>query len=161
MVGEHERRGRLGEDVAALYDWIDAQLAQNPDRAGMCAACGKCCDFDAYDHLLFVTPPELMYLAEGLDAGRLKEMDSGRCPYQEGTKCTVHAHRFSGCRIFCCAGDASFQSELTEAALKKLKAICARYEIPYRYADLARALAAHASDTCRSAEAPCREERTG
>lgn len=155
MVGEPQRHRRLLEDVAALYDWIDAQLAQNADRAGRCGACGKCCDFDAYDHLLFVTPPELIYLAERLKVDRLKTMDAGRCPYQGVAECSVHAHRFSGCRIFCCTGDAGFQSELTEAALKRLKAICARYEIPYRYADLKTALAAQASDTCRSAAEPC------
>ncbi|MHC4517765.1 MAG: YkgJ family cysteine cluster protein [Planctomycetota bacterium] len=158
MVGEPQRHRRLLEDVAALYDWIDAQLAQNADRAGRCGACGKCCDFDAYDHLLFVTPPELIYLAESLKVDRLKKMDAGRCPYQGVTECSVHAHRFSGCRIFCCTGDASFQSELTEAALKRLKAICERYEIPYRYADLATALAAPASDTCQSAAEPCPED---
>jgi len=161
MVGEPHRRRRLGEDVAALYDWIDAQLAQHADRAGHCEACGKCCDFDAYDHLLFVTPPELIYLLENLNADGLKQMESGRCPYQQGTKCSVHEQRFAGCRIFCCTGDADLQSELTEAALKRLKAICERYEIPYRYADLATALAARASDTCRSAGEPCPEDREG
>ena len=155
MVGETQRHRRLVEDVAALYDWIDAQLAENTERAGHCEACGKCCDFAAYDHLLFVTPPELIYLLESLSTDKLKQMTGGRCPYQEGTKCSVHGQRFAGCRIFCCTGGADFQSELTEAALKKLKAICERYEIPYRYADLATALAAHASDTCRSAEEPC------
>ena len=155
MVGEPQRRRRLVEEVAALYDWIDAQLAQHAERAGHCEACGKCCDFAAYGHLLFLTPPELIYLLEKLNTDKVKLMTGGRCPYQDETKCSVHKHRFAGCRIFCCTGDASFQSELTEAALKKLKAICERYEIPYRYADLATALAAHASDTCRSAGEPC------
>jgi len=161
MVGEHERRRRLLEEVAALYEWIDTQLAQNARQAGQCQGCGDCCDFVGYDHLLFVTPPELIYLAEKLEAKRLAPMTSGRCPYQEDAKCTVHAHRFSGCRIFCCRGDAEFQSELTEAALKKLKGICERFKIPYRYADLEKALAAFANDTCRSAEEPCPEDREG
>jgi len=161
MVGEPERHRRLIEEVAALYEWIEAQLQQNSGQAGQCKGCGDCCDFVGYDHLLFVTPPELIYLAEKLDAKRLAQMTSERCPYQEGTKCSVHAHRFSGCRIFCCSGNAEFQAELTEAALKKLKGICERFEIPYRYADLAKALAAFSSDTCRSAGEPCPEDRAG
>ena len=66
MVGKPERHRRLLEEVAALYDWIDAQAKQNPAGAGRCKACGKCCDFPAYDHRLFVTPPELAYLAAKL-----------------------------------------------------------------------------------------------
>jgi len=38
--------------VAEVYDFIDARVAEiNPP----CKACGKCCDFDGYDHRLFVT----------------------------------------------------------------------------------------------------------
>jgi Fe-S-cluster containining protein len=161
MVGESERHRRLLGEVAALYDWIEAELAEHADQAGQCKACGDCCDFVGYDHLLFVTPPELIYLAEKLKAASLKKLDSGRCPYQDGTKCSIHPHRFSGCRIFCCSGDAEFQSTLTEAALKRLKAICERFGLPYRYADLAQSLAAFSSDTCRSAEEPCPEDREG
>jgi hypothetical protein len=47
---------------------------------------------------------------------------------------------FAGCRIFCCRGDADFQHRLSEAVLKKLKAICTELEIPYRYLDLTTAL---------------------
>ena len=161
MVGKPDEHRRLIGEVAALYEWIEAQLQDNRDRAGACNACGACCDFVRYDHRLFVTPPEVIYLAKKLDAEKLEPMVSGQCPYQEGEKCTVHEHCFCGCRIFCCHGDADFQSELTEAALKKLKAICLRFEIPYRYADLATALEAFPTDTCRSAAGFCPEDRTG
>lgn len=153
MVGELERRRRLLEEVAALYDWLDTQLQQEPARAGRCKACGACCDFHAYDHRLFVTPPELIYLAAKLGETELKAMPSGRCPYQKDKVCTIHGHRFASCRIFCCNGDADFQSELSEAVLKRLKAICEEFQIPYRYQELAAALAGF-NDTCRSAGAP-------
>jgi hypothetical protein len=67
-------------------------------------------------------------------------MVGGRCSYQVDGKCGVHAYRFSGCRIFCCKGDAGFQSELTEAVIKKFKALCLEMRIPYRYVDLPTAL---------------------
>jgi Fe-S-cluster containining protein len=152
MVGEPQRRRRVLEEVAALYDWLDAQLQREAARAGRCKACGACCDFGAYDHRLFVTPPELIYLAAKLGVTELKAMTSGRCPYQKDKACTIHRHRFAGCRIFCCNGDADFQSELSEAVLKRLKAICAELGLPYRYQELAAALADF-NDTCRSAEA--------
>ena len=161
MVGEPERHRRLLGEVGALYDWLEAELRERADRAGTCNACGACCDFVGYDHLLFVTPPELIYLAGKLGVTSLRKMDSGRCPYQEGTKCSIHAHRFAGCRIFCCNGDPDLQSELTETALEKLKEICVRFGLDYRYADLAQALAAFSSDTCRPAAGPSRDPRAG
>ena len=140
MVGAPERHRRILADIAELYDWIDSQLRQNPDGAGRCDACGACCDFSAYDHRLFVTLPELMYLAAKLDVAALRLMRSGRCPYQRDQRCSVHKHRFAACRIFCCKGDPVFQSDLSETAIRKLKETCERSGIPYRYQDLPTAL---------------------
>jgi Fe-S-cluster containining protein len=161
MVGKPERLRRLVHEVETLYKWIDAQLRQDEAGAGQCRVCGACCNFTAYDHLLFVTPPELFYLTEKLGAENLRQMASGQCPYQQTLKCTVHAHRFAGCRIFCCQGNAGFQSELTEEVLKKLKVICERLSIPYRYADLATALASFSTDIDLSAVGPCPGDRAG
>ncbi len=155
MVGAPERQAQILAEVAGLYAWIDEQLAQDPKRSGQCSACGACCDFVTYDHRLYVTPPELLYLAHSVGAG-LKPALNGRCPYQENGKCSVHEFRFSGCRIFCCGGDAAFQGEVSEGALKKLKSICERFGIPYRYAELGAALAAFSTDICLSAEAHSR-----
>ena len=140
MVGAPERHRRLIAEMADLYAWIDGQLRLDAGGAGQCEACGACCDFPVYGHRLYVTPPELAYLATKLGTTALKPMLTGRCPYQQDQRCTVHEHRFATCRVFCCKGDAAFQSELSEAVLKKLKAMCERWEIPYRYQDLSMAL---------------------
>jgi len=155
MVGAPERRRRLVDEVAALYDWLDAELGRNADRAGRCTACGKCCDFAGYDHRLFVTAPELIYLATRLETTGLRDMVAGRCPYQDGTRCTVHAHRFASCRIFCCHGDPDLQSELSEQAVARLRDLCERFDVPYSYTELSEALARFNADTCRSAGGPC------
>ena len=160
-MGEAERYGRIVEEVADLYRWLDSHLEQAPDRAGRCKACGACCDFHAYDHRLFVTGPELIYLAAKLGTSALKEMPSGRCPYLQNDRCTVHPYRFAGCRIFCCRGDRDFQSDLTETVLRRLKRIGERFQLPYRYQDLAAALNCFAIDTCQSAETPCPADREG
>jgi Fe-S-cluster containining protein len=140
MVGTPERHRQILDEVASLYAWINAQLASDAQRSGRCDACGACCNFAAYDHRLFVTPPELIYFAHNLRATRLAAMTLGRCPYQKDGRCSIHEYRFSGCRIFCCKGDADFQSELSEAVVKRLKAICERFEVPYRYTELSAAL---------------------
>jgi hypothetical protein len=140
VVAGYKTKERLIREVAEIYKWIDEQLYSNSDSADMCSACGECCDFDAFDHRLFVTVPELMFLAANLNVDNLKPMIKGQCPYNIDGRCSVYEYRFAGCRIFCCNGDADFQSSLSEAALEKLKAICAEYEIPYCYTDLATAL---------------------
>ena len=150
MVAGWGTKNRLLGKVAEIYDWLDTQIHENADLAGLCDVCGKCCDFDGFDHRLFVTPPELMYLTTGQQAANpgaenIKSIPSnrplgGKCPYNIDGKCTVYEHRFAACRIFCCGADVDFQSELSESAMEKLKSLCVEFQIPYHYTDLATAL---------------------
>ena len=138
MVARLTTNEKLLDEVAEIYNWLDSQISSK--LSGECEACGKCCDFKAFDHRLFVTLPELLYLAEKLNVEKLKSMSADICPYNVEGKCTVYAYRFSGCRIFNCKADVNIQSDLSEAVLKKLKGISEKFKIPYRYADLATAL---------------------
>ena len=156
MVAGCGTNKQLLEKVAEIYNWLDAQIRDNNKLTGQCKACGKCCDFGSpvpvaeqvpapgldqgFDHRLFVTPPELMYLAANLGAENIKSMPTNRCPYNIDGKCTVYEYRFASCRIFYCNADVDFQSELSESALEKLKSLCTKFQIPYRYIDLADAL---------------------
>lgn len=136
---------RLIEKVADIYDWLDEQIRNNRKLAGRCDACGKCCDFGRYDHHLFITPPELMYLTANLGDGKIKSMTTSCCPYQTNGRCGIYKYRFAGCRIFCCCGDADFQSRLSESVVAMFKTVCIELHIPYCYADLAAALNSHAN----------------
>jgi Fe-S-cluster containining protein len=170
MVAASKANARLLRKVAEIYNWLDSQIQKNSTLAGHCDACGKCCNFGTFDHRLFVTTPELLYLAANLggvltaetaesaekNKNKIKRSDNtknlgvlcelsgkrkmSRCPYNIKGKCTVYKFRFAGCRIFCCKGDADFQSGLSEMALKKFKSICEEFQIPYRYIDLEVAL---------------------
>lgn len=146
---------QLINEVAALYDWLDCQTRRYYNPEILCSACGNCCNFKEFEHLLFVTPPELLYLSANLKDAPLKKMSGDTCPYNlsaivpmssigttadEAGRCTVYNFRFSGCRIFCCKADKDFQAALSESALKKLKSICEKFDIPYTYTDLKTAL---------------------
>jgi hypothetical protein len=139
MVAEPGRDGRLCKKVAEIYDWLEAQITEIT-KENQCSACGKCCDFEGYDHRLFVTGPELMYLVENIGQENIKPMSSGKCPYNIEGKCTVYEYRFASCRIFSCGDDVDFQSELSELTLQKLKLLCEEFQIPYSYRELAFAL---------------------
>jgi len=130
----------LLERVTEVYKWLEEQICSADSTAGKCRSCGDCCDFEGFDHRLFITPPEMIYLAANLGVENVKPMTSSRCPYNNDSKCTIYEYRFSGCRIFCCRGDADFQSNLSEAVLEKLKSICEEFQLPYRYTDLAAGL---------------------
>jgi len=123
MVADCKANIRLLRKVAEIYDWLDLQIRENSNLAGLCDSCGKCCDFKGFDHRLFVTTPEMIYLAANVGTENSKTMTTNRCPYQTSGKCTIYKFRFAGCRIFCCKGDADFQSRLSEMAVKKFKAI--------------------------------------
>ena len=135
-----KKNDQIIAQVSEIYKWIEQQQLANKGIAGQCAVCGKCCDFEQYDHRLYVTMPEIIYFVEKLGLSNIKQMTTGKCCYQVEGKCSVHAYRFSGCRIFCCKGNATFQSELTESAIKKFKALCDELKIPYRYVELPVAL---------------------
>ncbi len=120
--------------VAEVYDFLDEQVAGQTT----CDRCGKCCDFETFDHRLFVTSPELIYFTAS--TGLLKPMPQGTCPYNIDGDCTVHRHRFAGCRIFSCKANRISQSRLSEEAIEKFKSICNEFNVPYRYTDLAAAL---------------------
>ncbi len=130
----------LIDQVHQIYKEIESSLRTSPDLAGKCNCCGKCCDFKSFDHLLYVTPPEIEYLAHHIGAENIKPMTEGICPYNEKGKCTVYDYRFSGCRIFCCQGDKEFQSQLTESTLTDLKQLCLKFEMPYSYRQLSEVL---------------------
>ncbi len=127
-------KNKILHAVAEVYDWLDEQnTAQAP-----CDRCGKCCDFETFDHRLFVTSPELIYFTAG--TGPLKPMPGRLCPYNIDDNCTVHRHRFAGCRIFSCKANGRSQSRLSEEVIEKFRSICSEFNVPYRYTDLAAAL---------------------
>jgi Fe-S-cluster containining protein len=126
--------------IVRAYNWIDSKNQESPNLVGKCEACGKCCDFEKYDHRLFVTGPEMLYLSAKLHGKKIKLTQKGRCPFNIEGKCTIYKYRFAGCRIFCCNGDTDFQSQLSESALDIFKSICVEFKIPYSYTELETAL---------------------
>lgn len=140
MVAGSEVDRQMLERVAEVYKWLDMQICNGGAIAGACRSCGDCCDFDGFDHRLFITPPELIYLVENMGAENIKPMPVNRCPYNVDGECTIYEYRFAGCRIFCCGSNPDFQSRLSEESLKKFKSLCTEFKISYRYSDLATAL---------------------
>jgi Fe-S-cluster containining protein len=126
------RSVQIVQEVKAVYQWIEEQLAHIGQT---CKGCGDCCDFEAFGHRLYITTPELIFFQHPMES-QVKAMTNGICPYRIDGRCSVYPHRFSGCRIFSCKGDPEKENALYEKALKKFKALCDEYKIPYHYVSL-------------------------
>lgn len=125
-------------EMDTLYQELDVKVAGVNDPTA-CRACGRCCDFDAFGHKLYLTTPELLYFAHHV-AQPFMPMTNGVCPYRIDGKCSVYLYRFTGCRIFQCSSSTAAQSDLTEAILVRLKQLCREHNIPYHYINLNAAL---------------------
>lgn len=122
--------------VQQVYDWLDEKIAE---MNSSCQACGRCCDFDAYGHRLYVTTPEMLYFLNRT-CQEMQFMTDGVCPYQKDGRCQARQARFSACRIFFCTGDNRRQYEFSEEAVRRFRNICRQYDLTYRYIDLKYAL---------------------
>lgn len=131
---------KITQKVSQLYDWLDTEIQNNKNLSGKCIGCGKCCDFEKFEHLLFVTTPELIFLRENLGQEKIKKMETNICPYNKKGKCAIYPLRFAGCRIFFCKGDKDFQGRLSESAIKSFKTLCTEFDIQYIYSDLKQSL---------------------
>ncbi len=130
---------KLNQAVDEIYKWLDDQL-QAATANNECSACGRCCDFKAYDHRLYITIAEFARFVDGIGSENIKPMTNGVCPYQADGKCSVYSHRFAGCRIFNCKIDSDIQNQLSEETLTKLRAACDKFALQYKYMELSEAL---------------------
>jgi Fe-S-cluster containining protein len=140
---------KICDEVKKIYDWLDSTIKPLNNK---CDACGKCCNFDSFGHKLFITTPELLYFMQNVTSGNvissegLKEAEVEKsikkkvCPYLKDEKCTVRNFRFAGCRIFFCKEDKNLQNKLSEETIEKFKALCDKFNLPYRYVDFASAV---------------------
>ncbi len=121
--------------IAALYEGLDAAVRQ---RGPVCWASGRCCNFNSYGHLLYVTGLEIAWFLSKLPPdrhdwrGRLEV--KGACPFQVNSLCTTHATRPLGCRIyFCQRGTESWQHEVYEQFQQRLRMLHDAHALPYQY----------------------------
>lgn len=140
------------DDVALALESVYADAAGAiAARGPSCWASGRCCNFKAAGHLLYVTgleaaytlvrlpppavvppQPEPVKLALPLQQAR----DRGGCPFQSANLCGVHAIKPLGCRVYFCDRSAQeWQNLLSERLLADVRAIHDRFGIEYRYGE--------------------------
>jgi Fe-S-cluster containining protein len=85
-------------DIIEIYKMLDAELASiNPG----CNACGTCCHFDEFGHVLYASTIETDFIRENVEVPSF-DPDKNVCPFLVNDQCTIREHRALGCRVFFC-----------------------------------------------------------
>ena len=125
------RLAAIEAGLRAIYERLEGEMA---GLSVQCKACGRCCHFAEFEHVLYLSNVEAHYLCEGR---RPSEGGTDRCPFQEGPRCTAHARRALGCRTFFCdRRERETLQSLYEAYLGEIKRLAEGAGVPWRYARL-------------------------
>jgi len=128
------RRPLIDRAIRDLYARLDAAVQS---RGPTCWISGKCCNFDAHGHRLYVTGLEIAWVLKESAAVSAKHGEvslTGPCSFQANNLCTVHTIRPLGCRVFFCQqGTQQWQSDLYEQFLGQLRSLHDEHALPYRY----------------------------
>ncbi|KHE92452.1 MAG: hypothetical protein K8F52_01935 [Candidatus Scalindua rubra] len=85
-------------DIKEIYKKLDAELASiNPG----CNACGTCCHFNEFGHVLYASTVETDYIRENVEIPSF-DPDDNVCPFLVNYECSIRDHRALGCRVFFC-----------------------------------------------------------
>ena len=146
------RTARAAPDLAVrvrlIYDDVQAAIDSRRPRWDVS---GRCCQFEKFGHLLFVTTLELAAFAQQRTALGLgnDRVDGDGCRYQINGLCTAHTVRPFGCRIFFCDPTAEdWQQEQYEHFHTRLKQLHDELSIPYLYVEWRQGLAALDTALC-------------
>jgi Fe-S-cluster containining protein len=132
------RTPEVRTELDAIYDYVMAAIDA---RRPLCTASGRCCNFEAYGHRLYVTGLETAYTIARLGAPLTRDALAdarvrGGCPFQSGTLCSVHDIKPLACRVYFCDATAQdWMHETSERMLKELRALHRRHGLEYRYGE--------------------------
>jgi Fe-S-cluster containining protein len=147
------RAAVLHPDIVAALEQTRSELAGRIHTRGpVCEMSGRCCNFDAYGHRLYVTGLEIAWLLSTAAAPSLWQSrltPTAACPFQVERRCSIHTIRPLACRsFFCQLGTEDWQQQLHEEFLGSLRRLHDRFALPYRYMEWRSGLAdalAHAT----------------
>lgn len=132
--------GGMGARLDEIYAEASRAIAK---RGPACWASGRCCNFEAFGHRLYVTGLEAAHTVAQWNASRppllLEQVDAaesaGGCPFQRLNLCDAHHIKPLGCRLFFCDRTASeWQTDALERLHTKIKALHTG-GVPYEYAE--------------------------
>ena len=124
-------------DIKEIYKKLEAELASiNPG----CNACGTCCHFDEFGHVLYSSTIETDHIRKNVDIPAF-DPNKNVCPFLVNYECSIREHRALGCRVFFCNPD---HKETLQAIYEKyytmIKDLANDNEVEWHYAPMMKLL---------------------
>jgi len=117
-------------ELQAIYDEVEAHLT---GLGVQCRACGECCDFGRNDYRLYASEVERALVVARHGEPHLTP--EGRCGFLVAGRCSIHASRPLGCRIFFCdPAHKPREQDLYHAYMSRLHTLTDRLHLPWNYA---------------------------
>lgn len=131
----------IDDALRDMYQRVDDAIAA---RGPTCWISGRCCNFNAYGHRMYVTGVEIVWVLKKATepsshkATRGLKVDDvdlqGACVFQINGMCSIHDIRPLGCRVFFCQeGTQGWQQELYEDFQRELRLLHDNHHLPYQY----------------------------
>ncbi|OHB46790.1 MAG: hypothetical protein A2106_00195 [Planctomycetes bacterium GWF2_40_8] len=130
-------RSENNSDITEIYKELEAELASiNPG----CDACGTCCHFDKFDHILYASTVETNYILENVEAPHF-DPDKNVCPFLANNQCTIREYRTLGCRVFFCNPDYKEKyQDIYNKYYTMIKDLAMRNQTEWHYAPMMKVL---------------------
>ena len=130
-------RSENNSDITEIYKELEAELASiNPG----CDACGTCCHFDKFDHILYASTIETNYILENVEVPSF-DPDNNVCPFLANNQCTIREYRTLGCRVFFCNPDyKETLQDIYEKYYTMIKDVAVKNQTEWQYAPMMKLL---------------------
>lgn len=117
-------------ELETIYQSLEKELtAINPG----CKGCGTCCNFTAFDHVLYASSIEVDFIMQNVKVPDF-DIANNICPFLKDNQCSIRDYRTLGCRVFYCNPHyKDISPEIYEKYYRMIKELSVRYNIEWRY----------------------------
>ena len=131
------QHSKSNTDIKEIYKELEAELANiNPG----CNACGTCCHFDEFGHVLYTSTIEIDYIRENVEIPDF-DPDKNVCPFLVNNECSIRDHRALGCRVFFCNPNyKEILQEIYEKYYTMIKDLADDNDVEWHYAPMLKML---------------------
>ncbi|MCF6158513.1 MAG: hypothetical protein E3K32_08045 [wastewater metagenome] len=117
-------------ELVTVYQCLEKELlSHNPG----CNRCGTCCNFRAFDHVLYTSNIEVQFIKQHIKVPDFI-ISHNVCPFLKDNQCSIRDYRTLGCRTFYCNPHyKEVSSDIYEKYYRMIKELSIKYGMPWRY----------------------------